>query len=520
MMQIVKLTKSQEKQVREVNQTIVNSTYMDVLRQLKSRDGSITKELVRCFTQLQLNGMGYYNLIVAGTGVGKTHHIIREFMYMQYQSGTRLGFIIAPEKILVSKSALSAHTKVLKNRLGGKIETLYSPSLSELRSELSSRASDEMLLVFITDSKFNLIVDKVVGLMSQFNLNGKTTFTFDECHISASSENTTYYGNTGLRNPNATCIKFSNIEKILDISYVLGVSATLVKEQIDETFGSSKYKVLNPKGFSKKDIGLSVSGHCPTIFYDEESQGRDKTLMQYLGFVEAKQLEYTTLHNRNQLPTDKLLKLGGLIVLETQYKDKDKDDVKWFKEFMGNPSMTIPVNWDFDIAVDTSEELIVWRLSDGKISELTNLVDEGYETSDDLIHKMKDSTSKLKHLVLVGKGSVGMDIPNLNFILSLRTFTNKIVTIDPHTGQKVSTPVTTRAEQILGRCRRLVMDIQELAMYFNDVEDFIRYYCTINSYQAFLPQSEYWITSQSIVDEKYPSIQEIEQMIREKIGKC
>ena len=194
--------------------------------------------------------------------------------------------------------------------------------------------------------------------------------------------------------------------------------------------------------------------------------------------------------------------------------------VKVMNSLMSNSSMTIPINWDFDIAVDTSEELIVWRLSDGKISELTNLVDEGYETSDDLIHKMKDTSSKLKHLVLVGEGSVGMDIPNLNFILSLRTFTNKIVTIDPHTGEKISTPITTRAEQILGRCRRLVMDIQELAHYFNDVEDFIRYYCTINSYQAFLPESEYWNASQSTVDEKYPSIQEIEQMIREKIGKC
>jgi hypothetical protein len=269
-------------------------------------------------------------------------------------------------------------------------------------------------------------------------------------------------------------------------------------------------------GFTKEEIGFVVSGHKPTIFYDEDIQSRDKTLTEFLGYVISEQLRYESMHNNyigNKLGSEKLLqKLTGAIILETQYKDNDKDDIKWFKGFMNQPSMTIPSNWDFDVALDTSDEMGVWRFRNGKITELTRdeELQNGYDTSDSLIASMSDTESKLKFLVLVGKGSVGMDILPLNFLLSMRTFTNKFE----------GTPVTHRAEQLLGRCRRLVLTIEELAPFFDDVEQFIKYYTTINSYQAFLPNKEYWISAQNEIDKKYPSEDEIAMMIRQAVGKC
>jgi hypothetical protein len=103
-----------------------------------------------------------------------------------------------------------------------------------------------------------------------------------------------------------------------------------------------------------------------------------------------------------------------------------------------------------------------------------------------------------------------MDILPLNFLLSMRTFTNKFQ----------GTPVTHRAEQLLGRCRRLVLTIEELSPFFDDVEQFIKYYTMINSYQAFLPNKEYWTSAQNEIDKKYPSEDEIAMMIRQAVGKC
>jgi hypothetical protein len=507
--------KSELRKVQHVNQTIVNSVYADALKQLKSRDGKISKKLIDAFVKVKLNGLGYYNIMIAGTGIGKTHHVVQEFNHIMYTEGIRLSFIVAPETMLTSEEALGKHIKVLRKKLGGNLDVSYSPSISEIRNKLKRRENDEMLLFVLSDKKFNMIINEILVEINKHKLVGKTFFSFDECHISGTSEAVNYYQNTGLRNSNAGCVKFSNIEKILDICYVLGVSATLIKEQFDVDFGSDRYRLLN-NGFTKEEIGFVVSGHKPTMFYDEDTQSRDKTLTEFLGYVISEQLRYESMHNNyigNKLGSEKLLqKLTGAIILETQYKDNDKDDIKWFKGFMNQPSMTIPSNWDFDVALDTSDEMGVWRFRNGKITELSRdeELQNGYDTSDSLIASMSDTESKLKFLVLVGKGSVGMDILPLNFLLSMRTFTNKFQ----------GTPVTHRAEQLLGRCRRLVLTIEELSPFFDDVEQFIKYYTMINSYQAFLPNKEYWISAQNEIDKKYPSEDEIAMMIRQAVGKC
>jgi hypothetical protein len=523
-MRTITQPKSELRKVQHVNQTIVNSVYADALKQLKSRDGKISKKLIEAFVQVKLNGLGYYNIMIAGTGIGKTHHVIQEFNHIMYKEGIRLSFIVAPETMLISEEALGKHIKVLRRKLGGNIDVSYSPSISEIRNKLKRRDNDELLLFVLSDKKFNMIINELVVEINKHNLVGKTFFSFDECHISGTSEAANYYQNTGLKNSNAECVKFGNIEKILDICYVLGVSATLIKEQFDVDFGSDRYRLLN-NGFTKEEIGFVVSGHKPTIFYNEDIQSRDKTLMTFLGYAISEQLRYESMHNSciggktyidengvTKFADDLLQKLTGAIILETQYKDNDKDDIKWFKGFMNQPSMTIPSNWDFDVALDTSDEMGVWRFRDGKITELSRdeELQNGYDTSDSLIASMSDTESKLKFLVLVGKGSVGMDILPLNFLLSMRTFTNKFE----------GTPVTHRAEQLLGRCRRLVLTIEELAPFFDDVEQFIKYYTMVNSYQAFLPNKEYWISAQSEIDKKYPSEDDIAMMIRQAVGKC
>jgi hypothetical protein len=521
-MKTITQSNNQVKQVQNVIQTLKNSAYRDALKQLKSFDGRITKKLTAAFLKLKI---GYYNVIGAGTGLGKTHHLIQIFNQIMYTRGVRLSFIIAPENILTSEESLNKHIKVLRQKLGGNLDVSYSPNISQIRMKLKARDKDEMLLFVISDKKFNMLIDDIKFEIIKHNLVGKTFFSFDECHISASSDAANTGPNNGLDDPSAECIKFNNISKILDISYVLGVSATLVKEQIDPNFGSDKYQLLNPEGFSKDEISMVVSGHRFPILYEEHLTTREQDLMQYLGHVQSEQLRYETMHNSyiggktyidengvTKFADDLLRKLTGIVILETQYKNKPKEDIAWIKDFMNQPTMTIPSNWDFDFAVDTSKETCVWRFRNGKIIELSRTEQQifGYDNTNSLVASLSDKDSKLKFLALVGKGSIGMDVLPLNFLLSLRTFTNKYLGI----------PVTTRAQQILGRCRRLVIPAEDLVPFFDDVEEFIRYYITINSFQAFLPNKEYWISAQSEIDKKYPSDDDIAEIIRRAVGKC
>lgn len=471
---------------------------------LKSRDGKLSKRLITEFVSNMEIGM--YNLILAGTGVGKTHHVIQEFSpNMVIEKGVKFITFIAPEKVVISKSTINKHLKQLKRKVG-LVTDLWNPTQSEIISALENREEDEVVFMVMTDSAFNKRVDLLKNEILRHNLDGKTFFTFDECHISATSEAENYLENTGLKNINATCIKFNNIEKILDIVWTLGVSATLVKEQIDSEFGSDRYQVINSP-ILKEDIFLSVSGHRPTQFYD--STDMESTIMEFFGYVTSHQMYIDSLHNQYGLPLDLNPKMTGMVTLETRYKDKDKDDTDKFIEFMDNPNMTIPKNWTFDVALDTSTELEVWRFDNGSITKMTEEEREsaGYYDSDSIVKKMSEKNSFMRFLILVGKGSVGMDILPLNFALSLRTFTNKV------NGE----PVTHKGIQILGRCRRLVIPIEDLTPHFDNVYKCLNYYTNVNFYQAFLPDSDYWRKTQERIDNELPSIDEIEKMIHSKL---
>ena len=476
-------------------------------KKFKSRDGKLANRLKKEFnTNIEL---GKYNVLSAGTGVGKTHLSIQEFSYdMVENKNVSLITFTAPEKVVISKSTINKHIKSLRRKLKEKFITiLWSPKESEIITAFDTKDDDEIIFIIMTDSLFNKRVDLLQDLIIKHNLGGKVISIFDECHISGTSHKSYYKENHGLDNPNATCIKFSSIEKLIELSWILGVTATLLKEQMDETFGTDKYKVINTV-VTKEEIALAVSGHRPTKFYDEDKD-METLIMDFFGYTTSHQTYLDILQSNYNLPDHLNPKITGMVVLETKYKEKLKDDKKKFMNFMNDDNMTIPKNWNFDVALDTSEELEVWRFRDKKITLLSEeeRISCGYYDSDSVVSKMEDKDSPIRFLILVGKGSVGMDILPLNFCLSLRTFGN-------HVGE---TPITHRGIQILGRCRRLVIPIEDLTPYFDDFNKLMNYYTNVNFYQAFLPDSNYWKSTQETIDEKYPSIDEIENYISNKL---
>jgi hypothetical protein len=482
-------------------------------RLLKSRDGKLSERLKTEFRQNIV--FGNINIMQAGTGVGKNHNQIQEFNpIMVLENGVKVFVWVAPENVVISKTTIMKHVKEFKRKVGTYLVTdLWSPTNGEISNAISRRDEDEVLFIVMTDSSFNRKVNSLRSLFITHGLTQKVATVFDEIHVSGSSSFDTFFENMGLVPSilKTKCVKFSSIEKLIDISWLFGLTATPLKEQIDPNFGSPLWNIWNSV-ITKDDILLSVSGHRPPKFYDSDDM--ESILMEFFGYVDSHQTYVNTLRNHYKLPHELSRKFSGMITLETRYKDKEKNHADKFVKFMDDDNMTVPSNWKFDVALDTSTEQDVWRIEHGSITKMSqeDKESEGYFDTDSIVNKMEDGNSRLKFLVLVGKGSIGMDIAPLNFALSLRTFGNKV--------DKVS--IVHKGVQILGRCRRLVVSWEELLPYFDNIYELINYYTNVNFYQAFLPDSDenqtYWRDVQKHIDSMYPSIDEIESGIHKRLS--
>lgn len=480
--------------------------------QIESRDPKFAEQLLYIFiTQVEL---GYYNVSSADTGVGKTFNIIRKFMkaMIEQKDITEL-FYVAPERIATGET-INDHVRDLTINLaksGKYLRVMRDPSISQVQTAYATRGEDDILFFIMTDALFNNRVDVIKECILNYKREGKSFFSFDECHISASSTPEMVEINNGLGGDSSKCIKFSNIEKIIDISYVYGVSATLVKEQT-ENIGSDRYKEIDFK-ILKEQLTLMVSGHLPTLWFDKEDD-LEVTLIKYFNLVISAQSVIDACKIPYKLTDELIPKITGMIALEQKHPKGEsiKDDKHLFIDLMN--TITVPRYFDFDLALDTSKELRVWRFKDGNITELdeSEKTSNGYVSSDGLVVKMKDSKSKLKFMVLVGKGASAMDIPNLNYVLSVRSMTNE------YEGE----PVITRGVQILGRCRRLVIPFEKIVKHWeenfpHEIGDCIRYYILVNQYQAMLPDTKYWRAVDKRTSNKLPSVSDIKTHFYNKI---
>jgi len=241
---------------------------------LVARNGKVQQRVIDEFEAKMM--LSIYNILCAATGIGKTHLTIQELMVLMVVlkkfNLCRLLCFIAPEKGIISEYGLHKHIKKLRQNIQKKnpnctVTTVFNPSKDKIQYYLKNRTEDEVILLIMTDSLFNSRADVLKLNIEKYGLKYRSFFVFDESHISASSKAENTERNNGNGNPDAKCIKFSNIEKILEVAWVLGLSATTVEEMYNEQFGSKKYKILNTP-IKKDDVMLSVAGHNPPVFFD------------------------------------------------------------------------------------------------------------------------------------------------------------------------------------------------------------------------------------------------------------
>tara|TARA_R110002020_G_scaffold21893_3_gene74179 strand:- start:462 stop:1979 length:1518 start_codon:yes stop_codon:yes gene_type:complete len=479
---------------------------MNNIKQLTNYDDGVLDnmmgELKNNIHTLQGHTIG---VLQAPTGVGKTHSSIRKIIPLMYhQTGVRFVLYVAPQKGLIGRSSLSNHIRSLKKK-GHLVSELISTvksnvTIGDIETQLMNRDDEEIIIVTMTDSFFNKNVDLIETLIIGNTLQMKTLVLLDEAHYGMVSHKDFYEYSLGSKNPEYNAVKFNNVVSILDVSYIIGLTATPIKEQIEESFGTDKYLPLNTYP-SKDKLILRTAGYQEPIFYDWKNLGMENSLMKFFGIVSSKQTQLDTQSDNFNLPDECRVKLCGGIKIETPYKDKDKDDKYKLIEIL-NSDISIPDEWDWDLCLDTSDGISIWRFQDGEINELNkdDMRLSGYVDSDMLVNHLRNDTSRLKFMVVVNKGSMGLDIHNWNFGLSLRV---------PGTKDPDGVPVVLGGIQWCGRFVRITLPIESLSKYFDNIEDFKLYYSLVNSYQMMLPQSSYWRKTWEEVSNKINSIDDV-----------
>jgi len=443
-------------------------------------------------------------LFQAPTGVGKTHagiQLITPIFYLK--RGVRLVFFVAPQKQLVGRVSLQRHIKELK-RKGILVSELYEPKVGEIQSTLRGRDEDELVFVTMSDSFFNRNVHNFKRLIECNDLVNNTLVILDEAHYGSTSEKSLYKDNTGNVPSTFNAVKFNNIVSVLDIVYVLGLTATPTKEQKDDNFGSTKYVPVNTYP-AKSDLWKRTSSYQTPVFYDWENWGMEKSLMKFFEMVNDHQMITDADAKENNLPLECQVKFCGGIKIETPYMNKEKDDRYTLNNIL-NGNISIPNHYDWDLALDTSDGIEVWDFSGGEVTQLTDeeMNQRNYFDSDMLIEHLREKESRLRFLVVVNKGTMGIDISNLNFGLALRV---------PGTIDSEGVPVTLSGEQWNGRFSRITIPIEKLSQHFTDEQKFIKYYLLVNSYRQMLPESLYWRTMMENISQKLNSVDEVSKIL-------
>jgi hypothetical protein len=449
-------------------------------------------------------------LFQAPTGVGKTHSGVQLITPLFYEKrNVRFVLFIAPQKQLTGVVSLQKHIKKLKRKLS-LVNEIYvaggqKDNIGRIEYTLQNRDEDELVFVTMSDAFFNINKLHIERLINGNGLQNQTLILLDEFHYGSTSHSDYYKYTTGNNPVNYNAVKYNNLINIISDVYVLGLTATPTKEMLDDTFGTQRYVPINTYP-NKEDLWKRTSSYQTPIFYDKDNTSMETSLMKFFEMVSDHQTITDSEADRLNLPDDCRVKFCGGIKIETQYQNKDKDDKKRFFETMNN--ISIPTHWDWDLSLDTSDELMVWRFQNGSVTELDNFEMNqcGYVDSDMLLNHLNKTESRLRFLVVVNKGTMGIDVSNLNFGLAIRV---------PGTEDPDGKPVVLSGEQWNGRFSRISVKIEELSQHFDDLQEFIKYYLLVNSYRQMLPESTYWRQMMNNLSQKLNSVDEVSQILND-----
>ncbi len=493
-----KISKDVKKQVKRMMHREAKLRKKLNMLELRSYDDTISTRILReVKDKIKLLREEIIGIIDAGCASGKTHLAIQELCPMFIEDGVEVIQMIAPSNCLVGRESLKKHLRVLEKWCSSKgkyLTILYNEDKKTVNSVIVTKEENEVIFIATTDSNFRNNIDNTRDIIKNNNLSNKVLLLIDEAWFGGTSAVEFMAGNIGSENPKAKCKKFNDITSLLKDVYAVGLTATKLKEQYDVNYGTDKYIVLNSP-ITKEEVILRTSAMEQTMWYDYDTSAdsMETQLLNMFQHTMEKQQMLDDMADAVDLPDDCRIKAVGIAKLQTAYKDRDgRLDKKAFGKLMESKFLKTSANWAFDIAVDTSKDgIMAYRIKNGVSIQLTDAecIKMGYVDSDSLINKMQDKNSPLRNLIIIDKGSMGLDIPNLTTALWLR------VPIAKYEG----VPIVIMGIQFGGRCKRIKITYEQLRdarnskgeLCFKTHTELNEYYVLVNSFKQICPKSEY-----------------------------
>jgi len=460
-----------------------------VFNKLVAYDSTLTDEMLEYVIE-SLSLTDKIKMIEAPTGFGKTHFSVHTmFPYFFKNLDVKLIVYVVPQKALMAFKKLYSKNHVIQPQIKF--------SWNKAKQALDAGAP---VILAVTDNSFcydkksdNLIKDKIIDLCVNEGYKDKVMVVRDEGHYSGSSGEEFYPKNMGSIPYKYQASMYKACSEILEEAtpHVYYLSATPLHEQLNNTFGSDTYALIN-KHPEVKDLLLRTAKIRHITFNPKIEIGtgkikrgakymtaavenminREKSLWSFVDQCELEEdLDFLQLGENHPLKKKQTI----IVKLERSTEGKVKLDKDSYVELMESAD----IQHDFNFVISTGESITVYSLKGGKVTQLDVKYDDEQQIYDDL----EDKNSSLRMYAVIEKGSMGVDIPSGSTLLIFR---------NPKTFFEGS-PVTTNGVQLFGRMARLQVMVDDLYKYnWNSKEDFVKYYQMANSFDVFCEDNAYW----------------------------
>jgi len=421
---------------------------------------------------------GHINICTAGTGVGKTYISQVKIIPQQIIEGCTKFIVTTPltDAGAAAEQQMIRYQKRIERKLEKELgkEYIQVQVVSSISSFLDSFSDPSRIVVLCTNHD-QILTGKTFGkknkeLLVQYDLTylteGQMFIICDEIHFGGSTENTTYFGNTGTGNPDYKAAMINFLASMKDRHWVLGLTATLLHEQEGITFGvledllehKDLFHVCTPDiaAATHEELTHILSNYADTLWIGE----KDTDLIEQ-GVAKFEEIRAKVITKAIALTEgfgDKLKFTPRQVALITcnygSYKgrptlqDGVKMSVKIAREKVRDFLIASGSDMNkFLLAETTKDGAFLWNLNgDKEPVDPTKL--------EDILNGKDLMFPDVRYLFTVEKFKMAMNVPCITFHMSARPRKTTVLknTKNPETGSEYVVTVTIR--QLMGRAIR------------------------------------------------------------------
>ena len=369
---------------------------------------------------------GYIKILRAPMGVGKTYSTYNKLIpELILKKDVDLFYYFAPnlenielaefEDYIMNWMMMDEYKEMYSNTkwkiitVGGKLGSNWSEVQEYIRRGFK-------VIVCSTDSSFSNILKNKNGDVLDYlrSLGNKFALIRDEVHYGSTTDPILTKDNTGTYNPNFKARMFTLMDYFVDTTpWIFGLTATPTKEMLNVSFGTDKYRIMNPWVLPTQTTGRTAwvgKIHQTLDLKKYEDDDYLKSSIRKLIFnvcSRSNTIQKLVESNADTYPIlwELKTKTTGLIKVDITTEKARKLNHKAYLDRVLRLINEIQLPDDFYYIVTTDSG---WQEYDSN----GNVTDNSGE-GNGWLALMNDDNSKARLLIVVSKGDKGINIPSL-----------------------------------------------------------------------------------------------------------